>query len=228
MDILSKILKAVFVDRTRFFIWRSYNLILWSVIPIIFYQNFLYLIIVIGLLVWSFRFVIFRSYKINRLHPNIKMKTKRVLSFIFDIVIINLAIMVIYHVVKFFCLHCSIYLCALYITMILLKDSFGKPSIGHKLMDLCICVNGKQISPTVAFLRNIFYLIWPADFLCFLISQKRIGDYIFKSEVVDSSQYKGTRDIISLVKSVILFICVLSIMFVFSYFLVMKYPILLL
>lgn len=195
-------------DAKRRFIYRCYNSLIWSVVPVIFYNDLEVLIIIICYFAWVFGPFIFTPNYITINQPDIKMRTKRILSFIFDICIINLIIMVVYNVAKLFYTNCTLYIVDLYITAIFLKDSFGMPSIGHKMVSLRICISGKPISPIFAFMRNLFFLIWPIDFLCFIIRGKRICDLIFKSEVIDSSQDKMTYKSNFLYKGLILFVIV--------------------
>lgn len=77
----------------------------------------------------------------------------------------------------------------------ILKDivkgvSFGKWLVGIKVSDK----NNYILTPNIfrLMLRNIFILIWPIEFLVFLISKdkRRIGDIIAKTDVIISNRNK--------------------------------------
>ena len=64
------------------------------------------------------------------------MRKKRIFAFVIDMVIINFFALIIDHLAKISFGPWAVYASALYMTMFLLKDSFGKPSIGHRLMKI--------------------------------------------------------------------------------------------
>ena len=156
------------------------------------------------------------------------MRKKRIFAFVIDMVIINVFALIIDHLAKISFGPWAVYVSALYMTMFLLKDSFGKPSIGHRLMKIKICVNGKQISPFLAFLRNLTYFIWFVELLCLWVCNKRIGDYIVKSQVIDASQDEVKYSYKVQGNSIILFLGVFAFWSLLIYLLVMKYPTMLL
>lgn len=71
-----------------------------------------------------------------------------------------------------------------------LKDFvFKNASIGKKIlrMEILTMSNKKPtIMPLV--LRNLFVIIWPIEILLILILNRRIGDLVFKTKVVEGSK----------------------------------------
>lgn len=69
---------------------------------------------------------------------------------------------------------------------LLVKDLvFKNYSIGKKLMNLEIkSLNGNNISRFQLIARNLFYIVWPLEVLILIITGKRLGDIIFKTDVV--------------------------------------------
>ena len=76
-----------------------------------------------------------------------------------------------------------------YCLLILTKDLFFgfRKSIFKSLFGLSI-VNTEGTNPTIIqlVLRNITLIIYPIEIICVLIFKKRLGDYIFKTDVVTS------------------------------------------
>lgn len=69
---------------------------------------------------------------------------------------------------------------------LLVKDLvFKNYSIGKKLMNLEIrSLNNNSPSIFQLIARNLFYIVWPLEVLILIITGKRLGDIIFKTEVV--------------------------------------------
>lgn len=62
---------------------------------------------------------------------------------------------------------------------------FKNYSIGKKLMNLEIrSLNNNSLSIFQLIARNLFYIVWPLEVLILIIIGKRLGDIIFKTEVV--------------------------------------------
>lgn len=114
-----------------------------------------------------------------------KMKRKRFLAFFIDICFINMLVMILVAIADFVYPEGRIYIMPMYLTLILLKDSFVHPSVGHSVMKIGVLVNNAPISPFNAFIRNLSLMIWPIELVVILLKGKRIGDYLLKSEVAE-------------------------------------------
>jgi uncharacterized RDD family membrane protein YckC len=74
-------------------------------------------------------------------------------------------------------------------TFWLCKDCIRGQSIGKRKMRIKIvnsCNN--DVSPFVSVIRNFSLIIWPIDFIYYLLSESRICDRIFKTKVVEARQ----------------------------------------
>lgn len=65
---------------------------------------------------------------------------------------------------------------------------YGNASIGKHLLGFeIVSTSGKKITYTRLFLRNcVFSVIWPIESILILLYNKRLGDYIFKTSVVEA------------------------------------------
>lgn len=62
---------------------------------------------------------------------------------------------------------------------------FKNYSVGKKIMHLRIkTVDDNKPSVTQLVARNLFYIIWPLEILTLIITGKRLGDIIFKTQVI--------------------------------------------
>lgn len=69
----------------------------------------------------------------------------------------------------------------------LLKDIVNGRSIGKRLTNISVRdgANGVQVPPAWRLLlRNLTIFIWPVEIIILLLTGKRIGDFIFKTQVV--------------------------------------------
>jgi uncharacterized RDD family membrane protein YckC len=72
-----------------------------------------------------------------------------------------------------------------------MKDLFGGRSFGKRFFRLAVRdANNLNNTPTKSrlFIRNITLLIWPLEFIYYLINNKRIGDLIAKTQVIRIGQ----------------------------------------
>ena len=66
----------------------------------------------------------------------------------------------------------------------LIRDVYSSNgSIGKKIMKTKLIINGN--TQIFKVLRNITTLLWPIEGLILLITKKRLGDMVFKTDVVD-------------------------------------------
>lgn len=72
-------------------------------------------------------------------------------------------------------------------TVISIKDlSFKEGSLGKKICQLEITTtNNEKISNLIKILRNLTIFIWPVELLLVLILNKRLGDVIFNTKVIE-------------------------------------------
>lgn len=111
------------------------------------------------------------------------MTIKRILSFIIDVAIINIAIMVIATISKLISQQIYLYAVSLMIPLMLLRDSFTGQSIGRKLMNIAVYHKESPVHPFRALVRNLFTVLWPIELLTLLVANKRIGDYVTDTNV---------------------------------------------
>lgn len=64
------------------------------------------------------------------------------------------------------------------------KDGFTGQSLGEKIFGLRVVHDNRQVAPLRAFVRNIFYVIWPLELIILVVAKKRIGDVVSKCKVV--------------------------------------------
>lgn len=97
------------------------------------------------------------------------------------------------------------------ILVILSKDLIFKgASIGKSIFKLEIKnMDGTVPNILILMLRNVFLILWPVELILVLICNKRIGDMIFNTRVIDSchvsSKGKVRRSIVVLVLVITLF-----------------------
>lgn len=109
---------------------------------------------------------------------------KRFLALVIDMAIVGLLFTVLYDLLGF-----EIPFYFNYI-LILFKDlTFSTGSLGKKFLNLKIILNNsKQVASRIMILvRNVFLFIWPIDLIILLIFKRRIGDILFKIDVVSSA-----------------------------------------
>lgn len=73
--------------------------------------------------------------------------------------------------------------------LIMFKDTiFNNKGIGKSLLNLeIVSYDGTKITIVKTILRNITVIIWPVEAIMIVLFNKRIGDIIFKTKVVESS-----------------------------------------
>ncbi|QQO10374.1 RDD family protein [Breznakiella homolactica] len=74
-----------------------------------------------------------------------------------------------------------------FIIYLLIRDVLGKRSIGKRILKLKIVVKGseEEASFKQRLLRNITWLLGPVEIIYFLIKKERLGEKIFKTDVVE-------------------------------------------
>lgn len=72
------------------------------------------------------------------------------------------------------------------IFLIMIKDLiFGNASVGKKMIGIQVLKeDGSKPRVLELLFRNIFIVIWPIEVILVLCNNKRIGDILFKTEVV--------------------------------------------
>lgn len=78
--------------------------------------------------------------------------------------------------------------CIIVVFCILFKDlMFRNQSIGKKLFKLKVnTINGTTPNWGILILRNLTVIIWPIEIILILIYNRRITDFILKTQVVES------------------------------------------
>lgn len=72
-----------------------------------------------------------------------------------------------------------------YLLLFTLKDALGL-SLGKRIMNLQIVnQNGEKADWRACFLRNLTLIIWPIEAIVLIASEKRIGDIIAKTTVIE-------------------------------------------
>lgn len=80
-------------------------------------------------------------------------------------------------------LYCLLY--PLAVMLLLCKECVGGQSIGKRKTNIQIINSrGEAINSVMSIIRNLSLIIWPIDFIVFLIAGKRIFDLIFKTDFV--------------------------------------------
>jgi len=67
-----------------------------------------------------------------------------------------------------------------------LKDMIGAASVGKRIYKLRVrCANNPELTPSwyMLFLRNILAFLWPIELIVLMLTKRKIGDYITKSDV---------------------------------------------
>lgn len=119
------------------------------------------------------------------------IKFKRIVAFYIDNMIVSGVSMLIFLIISNFDLVGIFYYFNWYIIVGLILTSlkdivFRNASIGKKLLGIKIEKDdGKLPSILILILRNIFAIIWPIDAILVLCTNKKIGDLIFKTRVVN-------------------------------------------
>ena len=80
---------------------------------------------------------------------------------------------------------CSTYAAVMYLV---LRDLPKKGSVGKRVTKLKIVDSrtNQEAKPVQKFVRNIFWLAGPLEMIVYLFSQKRIGDMVAKTTVVQA------------------------------------------
>lgn len=68
-----------------------------------------------------------------------------------------------------------------------IKDlPYREGSLGKKICKLEVLhLNNERLSSSIKILRNLFVLIWPVELILLLLFNRRLGDAIFKTKVVE-------------------------------------------
>lgn len=125
------------------------------------------------------------------------MIIKRLIAFILDLVIIAIIMNVILFATQTIDSPILLQLLsALIVTLLLCKDCINGQSVGKKIMKIQV-VDKKsktEISNIRSIVRNAFVIFWIIEIMVLFISKdKRIGDYIVKSEVIGYDKIKKTE-----------------------------------
>lgn len=115
-----------------------------------------------------------------------KLKLKRLIAIYLDYLFILLLVISFYFVVN-----CEkIFLSLLVIFMFIFKDLLcNKRSIGKKLMGLKIkFMTDNKLKKSILCLRNLTCIIWPIEIIMILLFNKRIGDVIFKTKIIEEKK----------------------------------------
>lgn len=121
-----------------------------------------------------------------------KMRIKRIISITIDffiVMFIGIGIFVI--IVEFFNITSKVLQDILqFILMSLLffvKDlPYREGSLGKKICKLEVLkLNNERLSNLIKILRNTMILIWPVELVLLVLFNKRLGDIIFKTKVVE-------------------------------------------
>jgi len=120
----------------------------------------------------------------------VKIRIKRLLSGYIDLILIIVIANLIVWILSgnlFYSTEFEYILYFLATIGILTKDLiFRNKSIGKKILGLEVKNNDNTTSSILKIiLRNITYVFWPIEGLIVLISNKRIGDIVFKTKVVE-------------------------------------------
>ncbi|APD08044.1 hypothetical protein UJ101_02546 [Flavobacteriaceae bacterium UJ101] len=108
-------------------------------------------------------------------------KIKRGLSFGIDLMIIALLIIIIEFIIEFN----DDYFYYMMYGCLFLKDVLSKKgSLGKLILGLKLETNNNQYRYFRIISRNFSLVLWPIEAIVFTIYGKRIGDYIFKTDVV--------------------------------------------
>ncbi len=118
------------------------------------------------------------------------MKTKRIVSFLIDLGIISLiGVIISFICVKFISNDIiSSILNTLPVSLLIGKDLIGGQSIGKRIFHLCVIEKLPKNRPVPNWkliVRNLFFVVWPIDFVCYLMSGHRIGDIILKTDITE-------------------------------------------
>lgn len=119
-------------------------------------------------------------------------KLKRLVAFMIDYYLILMICLIPYMIVNIMSLTVlsSLWylLVLLFIILFLLKDLlFRNKSIGKKFLKLeIVTLEEKKPSIRILILRNIFLIMWPVDIFLWIIFNKRVGDFIFQTKVIET------------------------------------------
>lgn len=149
------------------------------------------------------------------------MIIKRLVAFILDLVIIaiimNVLLLARQTVISPILLQL---LSALIITLLLCKDCINGQSVGKRIMKIQV-VDEKsktEISNIRSIVRNTFVIFWIVEVVVLFISKdKRIGDYVTKTEVVSYSKIEKTRFNKKILYTILLCFCIIfALVFILS------------
>ena len=130
---------------------------------------------------------------------NRKMKIQRLLAFLIDHVIFSFVGCIIFFFINFdsFIYQTeenfnepfeTIYpFLTVYMLIIYNKDFFQGRSIGKRVIGITVRdLPNSNITPGKLrlFLRNIFLIIWPVEIIMLLVTGRRIGDFLIKTQVI--------------------------------------------
>lgn len=112
------------------------------------------------------------------------LKIRRILAICVDYYIIVLCTVILNFIID----HSLFIDCVIVNFYILFKDlMFRNQSIGKKLFKLKVStINGTTPNWGVLILRNLTVIIWPIEIILILIYNRRITDFILKTQVVES------------------------------------------
>lgn len=120
------------------------------------------------------------------------MKTKRIISITIDFFIVSfIGLGLFFMAVELFNItNKELYNILEFIWMSLLfviKDlPYREGSLGKKICKLEVLnLNNKRLSNSIKILRNFMILIWPVELILLVLFNKRLGDIIFKTKVVE-------------------------------------------
>lgn len=120
------------------------------------------------------------------------MIQKRILAFVLDLVIIMVLGIVFEIITGLFIsdYYWKAAISSLPFAYLLTKDSFTGRSLGRKSMKITIVNNdGIVAGPWKDFIRNVFIILWPVELLVLIGCNRRIGDMITHTKVIDGEKH---------------------------------------
>lgn len=118
---------------------------------------------------------------------------KRIYAMLIDFLLSSLLVQLVSFTFDFFEIvipYYSYVIIIIGVFLLIFKDVlYGNASIGKKILKIEVRMNDGQVPSLMKLImRNLTIFIWPIECILILHQNKRIGDIIFKTSVVNSTQ----------------------------------------
>ena len=147
------------------------------------------------------------------------MILKRLIAFLIDLLLIAIIVNMFFFATQTVKSQLLVqFLSAMMVTMLLCKDCINGKSAGKRIMKIEIAneKEGEKVSAVSCVVRNIFVVLWIIEILVLFISkEKRIGDYVAKTEVVSNSKVEKIKLDKNALLTILLCFCII---FLFMFF----------